>query len=63
MHEKGLHLLVANDVSAGAVFGSDVNHVFILDRDGGVREVGPAPKGEVAEHILDVLAPLLRRRI
>ncbi|SRR5579883_355339 len=61
MHEKGLDLLVANDVSAGAVFGSDTNHVFILDRDGGMREVGPAPKGEVAEYILDALAPLLRR--
>jgi phosphopantothenoylcysteine decarboxylase/phosphopantothenate--cysteine ligase len=58
--EKGLDLLVANDVSAGAVFGANTNHVFILDRDGGMREVGPAPKEDVAEHILDALAPLLR---
>lgn len=59
LRQKGLHLLVANDVSAGAVFGADSNHVFIIARDGSTVEVGPAPKEEVAERILDALRPLL----
>jgi phosphopantothenoylcysteine decarboxylase/phosphopantothenate--cysteine ligase len=62
LHEKELDLLVANDVSGGAVFGADTNHVYIIDRAGRAEEVGPAPKEHVAERILDVLAPLLQGR-
>jgi phosphopantothenoylcysteine decarboxylase/phosphopantothenate--cysteine ligase len=58
LREKGLDLLVANDVSEGRVFGADTNHVHILGRDGSAQEVGPATKREVAERILDALQPL-----
>jgi phosphopantothenoylcysteine decarboxylase/phosphopantothenate--cysteine ligase len=61
LREKDLDLLVANDVSGGAVFGADTNHVYVIDRTGQSEEIGPAPKEHVAERILDVLAPLVRK--
>jgi phosphopantothenoylcysteine decarboxylase/phosphopantothenate--cysteine ligase len=61
LREKDLDLLVANDVSGGAVFGADSNHVYVIDRAGRAEEIGPAPKEHVAERILDVLAPLVRK--
>ncbi len=61
LDEKGLDLMVANDVAGGAVFGTDSNHVYVIGRDGSYQEIGPASKEEVAERILDALAPLLRR--
>lgn len=63
LRDKGLDLLVANDVTGGAVFGSDTNHVFLIAGDGSAVEVGPAPKGEIAERILDALVPLVTERI
>jgi phosphopantothenoylcysteine decarboxylase/phosphopantothenate--cysteine ligase len=59
LREKGLDLLVANDVSGGAVFGADTNHVYVIDRAGHSEEIGPAPKEHVAERILDAVLPLL----
>jgi phosphopantothenoylcysteine decarboxylase/phosphopantothenate--cysteine ligase len=61
LREKDLDLLVANDVSGGAVFGADSNHVYVIDRAGRAEEIGPAPKEHVAERILDALAPLVRK--
>jgi phosphopantothenoylcysteine decarboxylase/phosphopantothenate--cysteine ligase len=61
LRQKDLDLLVANDVSGGAVFGADSNHVYVIDRDGRSVEIGPAPKEHVAERILDILAPLVRK--
>jgi phosphopantothenoylcysteine decarboxylase/phosphopantothenate--cysteine ligase len=54
LQEKGLDLIVANDVSASdAGFEADNNRVILLAR-GGAGEVLPLmPKREVAEHILD----------
>src|SRR5207237_2562998 len=62
LREKDLDLLVANDVSGGAVFGADSNHVYVIDRDGRAEEIGPAPKEHVADRILDALVPLLQGR-
>jgi len=59
LREKGLDLLVANSVADGAVFGADDNHAHIIARDGTATEIGPAPKAQIADAILDVLAPLL----
>lgn len=60
LREKGLDLVVANDVTApGAGFGSDTNVVQLVDARG-VGDALPAlPKDEVAGHILDWVA---RRR-
>ena len=44
LRDKGLDLLVANDVAQGRVFGSDTNHVYLIDRSGSHQEIGPAPK-------------------
>jgi len=58
--EKGVDLLVANDVAApGIGFDAPDNAVLILGRDGRVREVGPAPKPVVADAILDEVRDLL----
>jgi phosphopantothenoylcysteine decarboxylase/phosphopantothenate--cysteine ligase len=54
LESKNLDFVVANDVS-GTDRGmeSDRNAVTVLSRSGDVREVPLAPKGEVAEAILD----------
>ena len=57
---KDLDLIVANDVTApGIGFESAENRAEILDVDGGISIVGPAPKRAVADAILDRLAALL----
>ena len=60
LHEKGLDLIVANDVGAAGIgMGSDDNAVTVIGRDGVVVEVGPAPKPEVARAVLEAVRPLL----
>jgi phosphopantothenoylcysteine decarboxylase/phosphopantothenate--cysteine ligase len=51
---KGCDILVANDVSRGAVFGSDQNSVLVLTKHGGVSS-SDGSKAFIANHILDVL--------
>jgi len=53
--EKGLDLIVANDVGGGAVFGSEDGAVIIVDRQGREERFGPASKQEIAERLLDVI--------
>jgi phosphopantothenoylcysteine decarboxylase/phosphopantothenate--cysteine ligase len=50
---KGCDLLVVNDVSGGAVFGSADNEVVILAADGGSRDVPRGSKTQVAHAIWD----------
>ena len=46
---KGLHLIVANDItSTDSGFATDDNRVFLLDREGSVEELPLMPKYEVA---------------
>lgn len=52
---KGCDFIVANDVSAGAVFDSDENSVLIVDRSGIVASQAGS-KNAVANAILDVVA-------
>jgi phosphopantothenoylcysteine decarboxylase/phosphopantothenate--cysteine ligase len=60
---KGLDLIVANDVSeAGAGFGGEGNHVWMLDAGGGVEEVGPAGKDEIAHVVLGRAVRLLEAK-
>ena len=53
LQEKGVDLIVANDVSApGAGFGHDTNEVVIFGADGVVAKVSLAAKSEVARIVL-----------
>jgi len=61
--EKGLDLIVLNDVTApGAEFGSDTNVVRLLDRRGADVRLPLLPKDDVAGRILDWLANRRRPR-
>ena len=58
--DKGLDLIAANDVtSADSGFASDTNRVALLDRDGGVTELGLLTKYEVGHRILDKVVHML----
>ena len=52
---KGCDLLVANDVSGGAVFGADENTVVIVGADGSTTPVAKASKAAVADAIWDAV--------
>ncbi len=57
---KGLHLIVANDITAtDSGFDVDTNRVTLVDRDGGVEELPLLLKSEVADRILDRVVSLL----
>ena len=53
---KGCDLLVVNDVSGGAVFGSPDNEAVILESDGSYVEVPHGSKGALAHAIWDRVA-------
>ena len=53
---KGCDLLVVNDVSGGAVFGSPDNEAVILGADGSVTEVARGSKTALAHVIWDEVA-------
>jgi phosphopantothenoylcysteine decarboxylase/phosphopantothenate--cysteine ligase len=60
---KGLHLIVANDVSkAGSGFGTPTNEVTIFHADGRIEPLTLLPKTEVAAAVWDRVVPLLRPR-
>jgi phosphopantothenoylcysteine decarboxylase/phosphopantothenate--cysteine ligase len=54
LESKGCDILVANDVSHGAVFGSERNSVLVLTKRGSVTS-RDGSKAAIANHILDVL--------
>ncbi|MFQ5509666.1 MAG: bifunctional phosphopantothenoylcysteine decarboxylase/phosphopantothenate--cysteine ligase CoaBC [Leptospirillia bacterium] len=61
--EKGLDLIVANDVSEpGSGFETDTNRVVLISRDGTEEALPLAPKGEVAGAILDRVVGLFAAR-
>jgi phosphopantothenoylcysteine decarboxylase / phosphopantothenate---cysteine ligase len=53
MARKGCDLLVANDVGADAVFGSQENAVMILAPDGSTEQVPRASKEAIADAVWD----------
>jgi phosphopantothenoylcysteine decarboxylase/phosphopantothenate--cysteine ligase len=58
--DKGLDLIVANDVSADdAGFGRDTNRVQLIARDGTVEALPCLPKGDVAARIVERTLALL----
>jgi phosphopantothenoylcysteine decarboxylase/phosphopantothenate--cysteine ligase len=50
---KGCDLLVVNDVSGGAVFGSDENEAVILGADGATVDVPRGSKTALAHVVWD----------
>lgn len=59
LSRKGCDLIVANDVTAGAVFGSDSTRVLFVDAHGRVDEVSGS-KSVAANALLDLVATRLR---
>lgn len=61
--EKGLDLVVANDITApDAGFEVDTNRVVFVHPDGRAEELPLLPKYDVAHRVLDRVAELLRAR-
>jgi len=62
LRRKGLHAIVANDVSRRDIgFGSDYNAGVLLFADGSRYELEKATKREMADRILDLVLPKLTR--
>lgn len=60
LEEKGLALVVANDISSEiAGFEVDTNQVTLIDSEGGVQELPLMSKAEVAEVVLQRVLQLL----
>jgi len=60
LQQKGLDLIVANDITASdSGFGADNNRVTIIDREGKIDSLPLLPKREVADRILDRVVVLL----
>jgi phosphopantothenoylcysteine decarboxylase/phosphopantothenate--cysteine ligase len=62
LSEKGLDIIVLNNADEpGAGFETETNRVLLLDRLGVTETVPLLPKTEIAEIILDRVAPLVAR--
>ena len=60
IQSKGLHMIVANDITAtDAGFAVDDNRVIILDREGAIERLPLMSKYDVGVEILDRVKPLL----
>lgn len=61
--DKGIDLIVANDVTAeGAGFSHDTNVVRFLDRSGGIEELPCMAKDAVAGKLLERIVVMLREK-
>jgi phosphopantothenoylcysteine decarboxylase/phosphopantothenate--cysteine ligase len=62
MKRKGLHAIVANDISRkDSGFGSDYNAGIVFFADGSRHELEKMTKREMADHILDLVVPRLKK--
>ena len=60
LERKGCDLLVVNEVGVGVTFGREESTVHLLRRGSSeVVDVGPAPKREIADAVLDAVVDLL----
>jgi phosphopantothenoylcysteine decarboxylase/phosphopantothenate--cysteine ligase len=63
MKRKGLHAIVANDISGKDTgFSSDYNAGVVLFADGSLHELGKMTKREMADRILDLVVPRLKSK-
>ena len=51
--EKGVDILYVNDVSSGGIFGGDMTHGYLLDREGGSVHILDVSKDTLAHELLD----------
>jgi phosphopantothenoylcysteine decarboxylase/phosphopantothenate--cysteine ligase len=51
--EKGVDILYVNDVSRGEIFGGDMTHGYLLDREGGLVHIPDVSKDTLAHELLD----------
>ena len=59
IQSKGLHFIVANDITAtDAGFAVDDNRVIILDREGSIEPLPLMSKYDMGVEILDRVVPL-----
>ena len=56
--KKGVDLIAANDVSGGAAFGEEENHLVLVDRSG-ARDLGRASKTELARRLIELIVERL----
>lgn len=56
--KKGVDLIAANDVSGGRGFGGDDNRLILVDRSGS-RDLGRAPKTELARQLIQLIGERL----
>ena len=62
MKRKGLHAIVANDITRKDTgFGSDHNAGIVFFADGSRHELAKMTKREMADHILDLVVPRLKK--
>jgi len=63
LKEKGLDLIVANDITAAdSGFDVDTNKVVLIDRQGNQEDLPLLPKSEVSHKIIDKVVELLGRK-
>lgn len=61
LQRKGADLIVANDVGDTSIgFDSDQNQVLVIAADGSTTAIGKAPKGAIANQLLDLVVARLR---
>ena len=61
LESKGLDLIVVNDVSRDDIgMGADDNEVTVIGRDGTMETIARAPKPDVADAIVRIIANKLR---
>jgi len=60
LRSKRLDLIVANDPRQA--MGAEANQVTLLDAAGGIEELPPLPKAEVAERVVEWIIEALRER-
>jgi phosphopantothenoylcysteine decarboxylase/phosphopantothenate--cysteine ligase len=61
LESKGLDLIVVNDVSRDDIgMGADENEVTVIGRDGTLETIARAPKPDVADAIVRIIASKLR---
>lgn len=63
MRRKGVHAIVANDISRRDIgFGSDYNAAILLFADGSRHELDRTTKREMSDRILDLALPRLKKK-
>ena len=56
LSRKNLDYIIANDITSKETgFGSDQNKVFVISKDGSIKEFDIMSKREVASNLFDII--------